>query len=162
LKDADSAEMDCDCAHPVVDIMPEQRDVTDKGGTMRLGVYPCNLVEGTLAHQVYGTNRIEERHRHRFELNNKYRESLENAGLRASGLSPDGKLVEISEVVDHPFMIGVQFHPEFLSRPNRPHPLMREFVGAAMRTLREGDQPSLPLGQEGIPILHEATAPGEG
>ena len=162
LKDADSAEMDRDCAHPVVDIMPDQRDVTDKGGTMRLGVYPCNLVEGTLAHQAYGTNRIEERHRHRFELNNKYRESLENAGLRASGLSPDGKLVEISEVVDHPFMVGVQFHPEFLSRPNRPHPLMREFVGAAMRTLREGDQPSLPLGQEGIPILHEATAPGEG
>ena len=92
-----------------------------------------------------------ERHRHRFELNNSYRESLENAGLRASGLSPDGKLVEISEVEGHPFMIGVQFHPEFLSRPGRPHPLVREFVKAAIGTFREGDQPALPFSRGNVP-----------
>ena len=155
LKGANSAEMDPDCEHPVVDIMPQQRSITDKGGTMRLGAYPCQLVDGTLAHKAYGLSEISERHRHRFELNNAYRESLENAGLLASGLSPDGELVEISEMVDHPFMLGVQFHPEFLSRPNRPHPLMKEFVSAAMKTLREGDQPSLPLGSERVGARHK-------
>ena len=154
LKGAGSSEMDSSCEDPVVDIMPEQKSITDKGGTMRLGAYPCHLVEGTLAHRAYGVSAVSERHRHRFELNNAYREPLENGGLLASGLSPDGKLVEISEVVDHPFMVGVQFHPEFLSRPNRPHPLVREFLGAAMETLREGDQPSLPLGSEGIAVRH--------
>ena len=157
LKGANSSEMDTDCEHPVVDIMPQQRSITDKGGTMRLGAYPCKLVDGTLAHKAYGLSEISERHRHRFELNNAYRESLENAGLVASGLSPGGELVEISEMVDHPFMLGVQFHPEFLSRPNRPHPLMKEFVGAAMKTLREGDQPSLPLGREGVGVRHQPT-----
>ncbi len=161
LKGAASCEIDPECEDPVVDIMPEQRSVTDKGGTMRLGAYPCRLVEGTIAHRAYGTLEVYERHRHRFELNNAYRESLGNAGLLASGLSPDGRLVEISEVEGHPFMLGVQFHPEFLSRPNRSHPLVREFVGAAMETLREGDQPSLPLGQEEVPVRHQASANGE-
>ena len=161
LKGAGSCEIDPECEDPVIDIMPEQRSVTDKGGTMRLGAYPCRLVEGTLAHRAYGTLEVYERHRHRFELNNAYRESLGNAGLLASGLSPDGRLVEISEVEGHPFMLGVQFHPEFLSRPNRSHPLVREFIGAAMETLREGDQPSLPLGREEVPVRHQASVNGE-
>ena len=115
------------------------------GGSMRLGIYPCRIMDSTLAKQAYGQHDIMERHRHRYEFNNDFRESLESAGLLASGMSPDGKLVEIAEVVDHPFMVGVQFHPEFLSRPNRPHPLFREFIGAAKNTLREGAQPELPL-----------------
>ena len=156
LRGADSSEMDSGCEDPVVDIMPEQRSITDKGGTMRLGAYPCHLVEGTLARRAYGVPTVSERHRHRFELNNAYREPLANSGLLASGLSPDGRLVEVSEVVDHPFMVGVQFHPEFLSRPNRPHPLVREFLSAAMETLREGDQPSLPLGREGVAVRHRS------
>ena len=158
LAGAASAETEPDCPDPVIDIMPEQRGVTEKGGTMRLGNYPCRLVPGSTAHRAYSATDIEERHRHRFELNNAYRESLENAGLLSSGLSPDGKLVEVSEVMGHPFMVGTQYHPEFLSRPNRAHPLFKEFVGAAMETLREGDQPSLPLGQEGILVRHHSSA----
>jgi CTP synthase len=145
LKGANSSEMDPDTPDPVIDIMPEQRFITDKGGTMRLGIYPCRLLEGTIARRAYTKTLVHERHRHRFELNNTYRESLENKGLIAGGLSPDGKLVEISEVEGHPFMLGVQFHPEFLSRPNRPHPLFREFIAVAKGTLREGAQPPLPL-----------------
>ena len=145
LKGANSSEMDPDTPDPVIDIMPEQRFITDKGGTMRLGIYPCRLLEGTIARRAYTKTLVHERHRHRFELNNTYRESLENKGLIAGGLSPDGKLVEISEVEGHPFMLGVQFHPEFLSRPNRPHPLFREFIAVAKDTLREGAQPPLPL-----------------
>ena len=145
LESADSSEMDPDTSDPIIDIMPEQRSVTDKGGTMRLGNYPCQLLEGSLAHRAYAQPLVNERHRHRFELNNAYREPLENSGLIASGVSPDGKLVEITEVVEHPFMVGVQFHPELLSRPNRPHPLFRELVAAAKVTLREGAQPPLPL-----------------
>lgn len=159
LKGASSAEMDPDCTDPVVDIMPEQRAVTEKGGTMRLGNYPCQLVPGSTAHRVYSASSIQERHRHRFELNNAYRESLENAGLLATGLSPDGKLVEISEVMGHPFMVGTQYHPEFLSRPNRAHPLFEEFVGAAKETLREGDQPALPMGDKRVAVRHYSTDP---
>ena len=110
-----------------------------------MGVYPCNLVDGTKAARAYGKLEIEERHRHRFEFNNAYRERLQEGGLIASGLSPDGSLVEISEIVGHPFMVGVQFHPEFLSRPNRAHPLFREFVGTAKSVIREGGQHPLPL-----------------
>ena len=142
---ANSSEIDPDTAYPVIDIMPEQRSVTDKGGTMRLGVYPCRLLEGSLTQRAYAETMVYERHRHRFEINNRFREELENMGLLASGTSPDGKLVEITELAGHPFMVGVQFHPEFLSRPNRPHPLFREFVAAAKVTLREGAQPALPL-----------------
>ncbi len=142
---ANSSELDPETPHPVIDIMPDQRDITDKGGTMRVGGYPCNPVPNTLTAHAYGQTRVTERHRHRFELNNYYRESLENSGLTVSGLSPDGSLVEIAEVQDHPFMVGVQFHPEFQSRPDRPHPLFREFFGAAKRTVREGGQRPLPL-----------------
>ena len=162
MQGANSCEIDPNCADPVVHIMPEQRSVTDKGGTMRLGAYPCYIAEDSLAHRAYGVTEVQERHRHRFELNNDYREPLGNAGLMASGFSPDKKLVEISEVLGHPFMLGVQFHPEFLSRPNRPHPLVREFVATAMKTLREGSQPSLPLGEEPIPVRRHPSTIGDG
>ena len=145
LSSANSSEFDPDTPDPVIDIMPEQRSITDKGGTMRLGTYPCRLMEGSSARRAYADTLIVERHRHRFEVNNAYREALEDVGLLASGVSPDGKLVEIMETVEHPFMVGVQFHPEFRSRPNRSHPLFQEFIAAAKVTLREGAQPALPL-----------------
>jgi CTP synthase len=128
---ANSTEFDRATPDPVIDLMPEQTSITDKGGTMRLGLYPCNLKAGSIAREAYGVDQVEERHRHRFEFNNDYREELENAGMVLSGLSPDGRLVEIAELKDHPFMLGSQFHPEFLSRPNRPHPLFYAFVKAA-------------------------------
>ena len=145
LKDANSSELEPGTPHPVVHIMPDQEAVTDKGGTMRLGGYPCKPLEHTLIQEAYGTDLVMERHRHRFELNNAYREPLENSGLIIGGLSPDGKLVEASEVRGHPFMVGVQYHPEFKSRPNRPHPLFAGFIGAAKKTIREGSQQPLPL-----------------
>jgi CTP synthase len=128
-----SAEFDPQTAYPVVDLLSEQRDVVDMGGTMRLGLYPCHLVPETQAIAAYGVAVVEERHRHRFEVNNRFRDLLEQGGLVFSGLSPDGQLVEIAEVADHPFMVGSQFHPEFRSRPTRPHPLFRAFVAAAAR-----------------------------
>ncbi len=145
LKDANSSEIDPDTPHPVIHIMEEQGSVTSMGGTMRLGSYPCRPVENTLAMAVYNERDVSERHRHRFELNNAYREVLENSGLIMSGLSPDGSLVETGEIKDHPYMLGVQFHPEFQSRPNKPHPLFGGFIAAAKLTLREGEQPPLPL-----------------
>src|SRR5262245_1644632 len=145
--DANSTEFNPHTPHPVIAIMPDQLDITDKGGTMRLGVYPCVLEPGTRAAAAYGEAQVMERHRHRFEFNNKYRRLLEAAGLVISGHSPDGRLVEIVELRDHPWYVGTQFHPEFLSRPNRPHPLFREFVRAATHTYREGDQRPLPLGE---------------
>ena len=148
MADASSSEVDADTPHPVIDILPEQRSVTEMGGTMRLGSYPCRASEGSIARRAYGEALFHERHRHRFEVNNVYRESLENHGLLSGGVSPDGKLVEIVEVAGHPFMVGVQFHPEFQSRPNRPHPLFREFISLAKGTLREGAQPPLPLNVE--------------
>ncbi|WP_298006918.1 CTP synthase, partial [Anaerolinea sp.] len=129
--EVNSTEFDRSTPYPVIDLMPEQHGVTDMGGTMRLGLYPCILQPGSLAHACYGVDRVEERHRHRFEFNNAYRKIFEEHGMRFSGLSPDGRLVEIAEVVDHPFMVATQFHPEFLSRPNRPHPLFLGFVKAA-------------------------------
>jgi len=144
LVGANSTEIDTGTAHPVIDIMPDQRDV-DMGGTMRLGLWPCRLEQGTVARAAYGEELIEERHRHRFEVNNEYREALAEAGLIASGVSPDGRLVEIMEIDGHPFFVGVQFHPEFRSRPNRPHPLFKAFVGAAMSNLPEGAQRTLPF-----------------
>ena len=146
LPAANSSEFDTDTPDPVIDLMRDQRGIVEMGGTMRLGVYPCELVPDTLAHRSYGEARVAERHRHRFEVNNDYRRDFELAGLRSAGLSPDGNLVEIMELSGHPFMLGVQFHPEFLSRPNRPHPLFREFVGVAVHTLREGGQHVMPLG----------------
>lgn len=128
---ANSTEFERSTLHPVIDLMPDQHQITDMGGTMRLGLYPCDLQPGTLTREAYNLDQVQERHRHRFEFNNAYREKLTEAGLRISGLSPDGRLVEIVELADHPFMVGTQFHPEFLSRPNRPHPLFKAFVKAA-------------------------------
>ena len=143
--DANSTEFVPHTPHPVIDFMPDQLDITDKGGTMRLGVYPCALKPGSKAARAYNTDMVDERHRHRFEFNNKYRGLLENAGLVISGQSPDGRLVEIIELRDHPWFVASQFHPEFLSRPNRPHPLFHDFIAAALHTFREGDQRPLPL-----------------
>ena len=126
LKDANSAEFDENTKNPLIHIMEEQKGIDKKGGTMRLGAYPCVLKEGTLASKVYGKSEISERHRHRFEYNNDYREKLEKAGLKISGTSPDGLLVEIVEIPEHPYFIAGQFHPELKSRPNNPAPL---FVG---------------------------------
>ncbi|GBD10158.1 CTP synthase [Candidatus Thermoflexus japonica] len=130
-----STEFNPHTRYPVIDLLPEQRDITDLGGTMRLGAYPCVLVPGTRAAEAYGVDLVYERHRHRFEFNNAYRDLLQRAGLVLSGLSPDGRLVEIVELADHPFMLGTQFHPEFKSRPNRPHPLFKAFIAAAAARL---------------------------
>ncbi|MFW6105719.1 MAG: CTP synthase, partial [Chloroflexota bacterium] len=140
-----STEFDVSSAYPVIDLLPEQRGLEQKGGTMRLGTYPCYLVEGTRAAHAYGTEVAYERHRHRYEFNNQFRQPLEEAGLVPSGLSPDGKLVEITELRDHPWMLACQFHPEFKSHPNFPHPLFLGFIEAAKETLVEGAQTSLPL-----------------
>ena len=131
LEDANSTEFDKGTSAPVIDLMLDQRSVTDMGGTMRLGLYPCSLLPGSKAAGVYGVSQVEERHRHRFELNNAFREEFEKHGMVFSGISPDGRLVEIAELADHPFMVASQFHPEFLSRPNRPHPLFVGLVRAA-------------------------------
>ena len=149
LRRANSSELDPDCEHPVIDIMHGQRSITDLGGTMRLGQYPCRPQSNTQMAQAYGKGRAEvkERHRHRYEVNNRYRESLEASGMVMSGLSPDGELVEAAEVPNHPFMVGVQFHPEFQSRPNRPHPLFSALMGQAGNTVREGKQ--LPFSRPG-------------
>jgi CTP synthase len=140
-----STEFDAVSAYPVIDLLPEQRSVEEKGGTMRLGTYPCHLVAGTRAARAYEIEVVYERHRHRYEFNNDFRQPLEEAGITASGLSPDGRLVEITELRDHPWMVACQFHPEFRSRPDSPHPLFVGFVGAAKETLIEGAQTSLPL-----------------
>jgi CTP synthase len=138
LEDANSSEFDRGTSAPVIDLMLDQRSITDMGGTMRLGLYPCVLTPDTKAGAAYGVPQIDERHRHRFEFNNAYRESFEKAGMVFSGMSPDGMLVEIAELADHPYMVASQFHPEFLSRPNRPHPLFVGFVKAAKERLVSG------------------------
>ena len=130
IEDAISSEFDTDAAHPVIDLMPDQVDIEDKGGTMRLGLYPCKLVDGTRSRELYGEELVYERHRHRYEFNNAYRKQLTDAGLILAGTSPDERLVEIVEVKDHPFFVAVQFHPEFKSRPNNPHPLFYGFIQA--------------------------------
>jgi CTP synthase len=130
-----STEFDLQTRYPVIDLMPDQRDISEMGGTMRLGAYPCELVPGTRAAAAYGATLVHERHRHRWEVNNAYRELLARAGLVFSGLSPDARLVEIGELADHPFMLGCQFHPEFLSRPTRPHPLFQTFLNAVVDRL---------------------------
>jgi CTP synthase len=127
-----STEFDIKTQYPVIDLMPDQRDISDMGGTMRLGSYPCHLVAGTRAAAAYGGTLVHERHRHRFEVNNAFRSLLTEAGMVFSGLSPDGRLVEVGELADHPFMLGCQFHPEFKSRPTRPHPLFQAFIQAVM------------------------------
>jgi len=143
-----STEFDPSTSYPVIDFLPEQKKVHQKGGTMRLGNYPCNLVPGTRAARAYGQSLIHERHRHRYEFNNEFRETLEKNGMVYSGLSPDNRLVEICELSNHPWMVSCQFHPEFGSRPGRPHPLFRDFIDMAKDVLREGAQPPLPLAAE--------------
>lgn len=133
--DAHSAELDPSTIHPVIHLMPEQDGVEDLGGTLRLGAYPCVLKEGTIAHKLYGTTEISERHRHRYEVNNYYREDLKKHGMIFSGLSPDGRIVEMIELKDHPWFVATQAHPEFKSRPNRPHPLFKGFIEAALNKI---------------------------
>ena len=138
IGDANSGEFDELCKHKVIDFMPGQSDDIDKGGTLRLGAYPCKIKTGTTMERCYGTVNISERHRHRYEFNNDYRDAFEKAGLTLSGTSPDGRLVETVELTDRSFHIGVQYHPEFKSRPNRAHPLFKGFIGAAFRKAAGG------------------------
>ncbi len=147
MQGAMSREFDADPQHPVIELMDEQRNIVDKGGTMRLGAYPCQLAEGSLARRVYGRDTIEERHRHRFEVNPTYHESLQDHGLRISGWSPDRVLAEVAEVPNHPWFLGCQYHPEFKSRPLEPHPLFTSFIKAAaehrrMRATTNGPRPA--------------------
>lgn len=131
-EDANTSEIDPDSKHPVIDLMPEQRDIDEKGGTMRLGLYPCKLKENTFSYAAYKDEVIYERHRHRYEFNNEFRTQITSAGMVISGTSPDERLVEIVEIPSHKWFVGVQFHPEFKSRPNRPHPLFRDFIKASI------------------------------
>jgi CTP synthase len=133
LKDANSSEFDENSSNPVIDLMPDQKDVSNKGGTMRLGIYPCKLAPGSKAREAYGEDLIYERHRHRYEFNNQFRDIVQANGMKITGLSPNERLVEIVELEDHPWFVGVQFHPEFKSRPTRSHPLFREFIKASMK-----------------------------
>jgi CTP synthase len=137
-EDANSSEFDRGTEYPVIDLMLDQRSITDLGGTMRLGLYPCELQKDSKAATSYGEEHVDERHRHRFEFNNAYKKDFEKGGMAFSGMSPDGKLVEIAELKDHPFMVGSQFHPEFLSRPMKPHPLFVGFVKAAKANIKNG------------------------
>lgn len=131
-KGANSTEFNSSTGYPVIDLMPEQKETEEMDRTMRLGLYPCKMLEGTISRSLYGEEIIYERHRHRYEFNNEYRNELKEMGLVLAGLSPDEKLVEIIELKDHPWFVGVQFHPEFKSRPNRPHPLFTGFIKASM------------------------------
>ncbi len=142
LEGANSREFDATTRHPVIDLMDDQADVSDKGGTMRLGSYSARLTPGSQVAAAYGTEVVSERHRHRYEVNPRYRSRLEEAGLVCSGVSPDGRLVEFIELPGHPFWVGTQAHPEFKSRPDQPHPLFRELVGAAL-VRAEGRDPRL-------------------
>ena len=136
-EDANSRELDEKTPHNVIDIMEDQKDITNLGGTMRLGLYPCKLTDGAKVRSIYGEELIYERHRHRFELNNAFRRQLTESGLQLAGISPDGKLVEIVELPSHPWFVGVQFHPEFKSRPNKPHKLFTSFIAAALQQKRK-------------------------
>ncbi len=160
--DANSTEFDMFTEHPVIDFMPDQREMEDKGGTMRLGLYPARLTPGSKAAAVYGQEVIYERHRHRFEVNNRYRQTLEAAGMLLSGQSPDGRLVEIVELKDHPWFVASQFHPEFKSRPERPHPLFDGFVAASI-AVADGREPVLrPRVDERVAAIAESEAADPG
>jgi CTP synthase len=155
MEEANSTEIDPETPYPVIDLMPDQKGV-EMGGTMRLGLWPCRLAPGSKAAGAYAVPEVSERHRHRFEVNNAFRDRLAEAGLIVSGASPDGRLAEIMELQDHPFFVGVQFHPEFRSRPTNPHPLFREYIAAAKSALPEGSQRKLPLDEEESRLLEEA------
>ncbi len=152
-----STEFDAKTSYPVISLMPDQHGLADMGGTMRLGIYPCDLQEGTLAAKAYGKSRVSERHRHRWEFNNAYRDLLSEHGMVYSGLSPDDRLVEIAELKDHPFMLGCQFHPEFKSRPNHPHPLFDAFLNAAVE--HQGRRNGRP---NNIEVAHKVTKNDQG
>jgi len=161
LVGANSTEMDPLTPHPVIDLMHDQRDVSDKGGTQRLGAFYAVLQPGSKVHEAYGEPVVSERHRHRYELNAQLKQRLETAGLRCSGISPDRRLVEFVELDGHPFWVGTQGHPEFKSRPDRPHPLFRELIHAAL-VRREGRNPHLVGlevvdGRDAVPPSAEAT-----
>jgi CTP synthase len=155
LSGANSTEIDPNTPYPVIDLMPDQKDV-EMGGTMRLGLWPCRLQPGTKTAAAYAVPEVSERHRHRFEVNNSFRGRLADAGFIVSGASPDGQLAEIMELEGHPFFVGVQFHPEFRSRPTNPHPLFRDFIAAAKETLPEGAQRELPLEEEEDEVVEES------
>ena len=133
LARANSSEFDSQTPYPVIDLLPEQRDVKDKGASMRLGAYPCVVSADSFAYAAYGQKEISERHRHRYEFNNDYKKILTDKGLQITGASPDGRLAEIVEIKDHPWFLGCQFHPEFKSRPTKPHPLFSKFIEAALK-----------------------------
>ena len=133
FKDANSGEFDRESEHKVIDLMPDQKGIVDMGGTMRLGAYPCKIRKNTIMERSYGVSEIKERHRHRYEFNNEFRSQFEENGMAVTGTSPNGLLVEAVEIPSHRFYIGVQYHPEFKSRPNHAHPLFREFVKAALK-----------------------------
>ncbi|MEO5704433.1 MAG: CTP synthase [Candidatus Limnocylindrales bacterium] len=154
-KDVNSTEFDMFTTNPVIDFMPDQRELEDKGGTMRLGLYPAKLTPGSKAAEAYGQEVIYERHRHRFEVNNQFRPMLEEAGMILSGQSPDGRLVEIVELRDHPWFVASQFHPEFKSRPERPHPLFDGFIGASLGTVPERHREKSAVPIEAVPVESE-------
>jgi CTP synthase len=148
LENANSSEFDATTPHPVIDLMPDQKDILNKGGTMRLGVWACKLDPGSTAQELYGESVVLERHRHRYEVNNRYRRPMEEQGMRFSGTTIEGRLVEIIEIPSHPFFLATQFHPEFKSRPTRPHPLFRGFVGAALARAATRATPAMPTAAE--------------
>jgi CTP synthase len=157
LEGATSAELDRATPHPVIHLLPEQQDVVDLGGTMRLGVYPCRLTAGTMAQRLYGEEVVYERHRHRYEFNNAYRSLFLESGYEISGTSPDGRLVELIELKEHPFFTACQFHPEFLSRPGKPHPLFRGLIEAAQQrrgevAARNGQQSQATAAPQAMPV----------
>ena len=154
--DANSTEFDQFTENKVIDFMPDQRDLEEKGGTMRLGLYPARLTPGSKAAAVYGQELVYERHRHRFEVNNRFRQTLEAAGMVLSGQSPDGRLVEIVELRDHPWFVASQFHPEFKSRPDRPHPLFDGFIASAL-AVADGREPVLRARESGVPAPAPST-----
>ena len=135
--DANSIELDPETTHPVIALMPDQEDIEDIGGTLRLGSYPCILAESSISYKLFGTREIHERHRHRYEVNNAFREELQEKGMDIAGTSPDGHIVEMIEISGHPFFVGTQAHPEFKSRPNHAHPLFRGFIQAAVEKAGE-------------------------
>jgi CTP synthase len=147
LPETNSSEFAAECENPVISLLSSQRDVEDLGGTMRLGAYPCRLRPGSRVAQIYGTDQVSERHRHRYEVNNSYRDLLAEYGMRCTGLSPDGSLVEMVELPEHPWFVGCQFHPELRSRPTRPHPLFASFVKAALEHQQRAAKPAAALAE---------------